>query len=606
MSILFIFITIFAVLYVGAKPSLSYFGIDFLFTADWDPVGKKFGAVVPLYGTLVTSFLAIFLAVPLSLGIAFFITEIAPKRLSDILRVFVELLAGIPSIIYGMWGLLVFAPYFAKNIHPWIKVNLGQNEYIGFLFQGIPTGINVLTASIVLSIMILPFITSVVCDAFKIVPELLKESAYGLGATTTEVVWKVMVPYARTAIVGGVILGLGRALGETMAVSFVIGNAHRLSFSLLDPGSTISSALANEFTEAESELYTASLVVLGLILFTITFIILGLSKLLLYRLKRSTQPMPFSPLFSFKAKLFPATNRWSFLERLNISTYKFSFMPLHSKRQFWDKFAKSFAAISLFISLFWLCWILFTLFYNGFSGLGFHVFTQMTPPPGGQGGLLNAIAGSLLITVLAVIIGTPIGLMAGIYLAEYNRSMRVIRSCVRFLNDVLLSAPSIIIGLYVYEFYVVPMQQFAGFAGVLALAIIVIPIVVRVTENTFNLIPVNLREACIALGATKYECITKVLFSVAKTGTVTGVLLAIARISGETAPLLFTALNNQFWSLDLTKPMANLPSVIFQYAMSPFNSWHQLAWTGALLITLWVLGLNLIARLSMRNNPTLY
>jgi len=243
----------------------------------------------------------------------------------------------------------------------------------------------------------------------------------------------------------------------------------------------------------------------------------------------------------------------------------------------------------------WLVLILGVLLYEGFSGLSLAVFTEMTPPPGSTGGLLNAIMGSLVLTGLAVLIGTPIGILAGTYMAEYGRYAHVTKY-VRFINDILLSAPSIVIGLFIYEVVVAPMGHFSGFAGGLALAVLVIPVVVRTTEDMLLLVPKELREASTALGAPRARMIWRVSYRAARAGIITGILLAIARVSGETAPLLFTALNNQFFSTDLNKPMANLPYVIFQFALSPYADWQRLAWVGALIITFAVLALSIIAR----------
>jgi phosphate transport system permease protein len=243
----------------------------------------------------------------------------------------------------------------------------------------------------------------------------------------------------------------------------------------------------------------------------------------------------------------------------------------------------------------WLVLILGTLLLEGFSGLSLAVFTEMTPPPGSAGGLLNPIIGSLMLTVLAVAIGTPIGMLAGTYMAEYGRYDKL-SSVVRFINDILLSAPSIVVGLFIYEVMVAPMGHFSGYAGAVALAVLVMPVVVRTTEDMLTLVPNQLREAAAALGMPRAFVIAKVCYRAAKAGMVTGVLLAVARISGETAPLLFTALNNQFWSTNLNAPMASLPTVIFQFALSPYKEWQQLAWTGALIITFTVLALSITAR----------
>ncbi|SPF51496.1 phosphate transporter subunit; membrane component of ABC superfamily [Syntrophobacter sp. SbD1] len=273
-------------LFIGSMPAIRKFGFGFIGSAAWNPVTEQFGGLVPIYGTIVTSAIALLIAVPVSFGIALFLTEMCPLWLKRPLGTAIELLAGIPSIIYGMWGLFVFAPLFRDYAEPWVISHLGKIPVVGPLFHGPPMGIGMASAGLILSIMVIPFIASVMRDVFEVVPPLLKESAYGLGATTWEVVRHIVLPYTKIGVVGGIMLGLGRALGETMAVTFVIGNAHELNASFLMPGNTIASTLANEFTEAIGDLYTSSLIELGLILFGITFIVLALAKLLLIRLSR--------------------------------------------------------------------------------------------------------------------------------------------------------------------------------------------------------------------------------------------------------------------------------------------------------------------------------
>ena len=270
----------------GALPALQTFGIAFLFSDVWNPVTEKFGALAPIFGTLVTSAIAMLVGIPVAFGIAVFITEICPIWLKRPLATMIELLAAIPSIIYGIWGLFVFAPFVQQYIQPALIGSLGQIPGFGALFAGPPLGIGVLTAGFILAIMVLPFISSIMRDVFETVPAILKESAYGLGATRSEVVRQVVLPYTRIGVVGGIMLGLGRALGETMAVTFVIGNAHRISVSILQPGTTISASLANEFTEAVGDLYLSSLIALGLILFVITFVVLAIAKFMLLRLQK--------------------------------------------------------------------------------------------------------------------------------------------------------------------------------------------------------------------------------------------------------------------------------------------------------------------------------
>ena len=270
----------------GAAPAFSEFGWGFLTSDKWNPVTEKFGAVPPIYGTLVTSFIAMLIGIPVSLGVAIFITELCPPKLKRPISTAIELLAGIPSIIYGIWGLFVLAPFLQAHVQPLIIDSFADVPVLSTLFAGPPYGIGVLTAGIILSIMVLPYITSVTRDVFETVPAVLKESAYGLGCTTWEVVGKVVLPYTRTGVIGGVMLGLGRALGETMAVTFVIGNAHKIAGSILAPGTTISATIANEFTEAETPLYTSSLIALGLLLFVITFLVLAAARLMLLRLQK--------------------------------------------------------------------------------------------------------------------------------------------------------------------------------------------------------------------------------------------------------------------------------------------------------------------------------
>jgi phosphate transport system permease protein len=270
----------------GAWPALAHFKLHFLTREVWNPVTDQYGALAAVYGTVVTSVIALVIAIPVSFGIAIFLTELAPVWMKRPVGIAIELLAAVPSIIYGIWGLFVLAPVLQRHVQPWLIDTLGPLPLVGKLFQGPPFGIGILTAGIVLAIMVVPFISAVTRDVFETVPDVLKESGYGLGATTWEVIWQVVVPYARTGMIGGIMLGLGRALGETMAVTFVIGNAHRIGSSLLAPGTTISAAIANEFTEAVGDLYTSSLVALGALLFLITFTVIAAARFMLLRLER--------------------------------------------------------------------------------------------------------------------------------------------------------------------------------------------------------------------------------------------------------------------------------------------------------------------------------
>jgi phosphate transport system permease protein len=275
-----------ASLVYGAWPAMRHFGFGFIVNSAWNPVTDNYGALAPIYGTLVTSLIAMLIGIPVAFGVALFITELCPKWLRRPLGTMIELLAAIPSIIYGIWGLFVLAPFVQEYVEPALIATLGHIPGIGVLFAGPPLGIGVLTAGFILAVMVLPFIASVMRDVFETVPPMLKESAYGIGATTSEVMWRVVLPFTRIGVVGGILLGLGRALGETMAVTFVIGNSHHVQASILQPGTTISAALANEFTEAVGDLYQSSLIELGFILFVITFVVLAAAKLMLIRLQK--------------------------------------------------------------------------------------------------------------------------------------------------------------------------------------------------------------------------------------------------------------------------------------------------------------------------------
>ena len=549
-------------LVLGAIPAFREFGLGFITTESWNPVTEKFGAIAPIFGTIITSVIALAIAVPLGLLIAMFLTELCPMWARRPIGIAIELLAGIPSIIYGIWGLFVFAPFLQTYVQPPLIAAFENVPVLSTLFAGPPYGIGILTASLILAIMVLPFITAISRDVFDAVPPVLKEAAYGLGWTQWEVWRYVVLPFTRIGVIGGVMLGLGRALGETMAVTFVIGNAHKISASILAPGTTISATIANEFTEAVGDLYTSS----------------------------SDRPRPHIIRHHFyRARYCPLSAAAHRAEAWLMDA------KLYASRRRRNLFASSAAYCATAIGLAWLALILGELFWKGFGGLSLRVFTEMTPPPGAAGGLLNAIVGSLIMTALALAIGTPIGILAGTYMAEYGRHDRL-TSLVRFINDILLSAPSIVIGLFIYELMVRPMGHFSGIAGAVVLAVLVVPVMVRTTEDMLMLVPDTLREAAASIGLPRSLMIRQVAYRAARAGIITGILLAVARVSGETAPLLFTALNNQFFSADLNAPMASLPAVIFQFALSPYKDWQELAWTGALIITLAVLALSILAR----------
>ena len=499
------------------------------------------------------------IGVPVSFGIALFLTEMCPAWLRRPLGTAVELLAAIPSIIYGMWGLFVFAPLFADHVQPLLTTRIGQLPIIGPLFQGPPIGIGMLTAGIVLAIMVIPFIASVMRDVFEMVPPVLKESAYGLGATTWEVVRNIVLPYTRIGVVGGIMLGLGRALGETMAVTFVIGNAYQIS---------AVAVRARQLDRLDAR----------------------------QRIHRGGRPDP--PRVADRARPGAVRDHLHRARPVAHAARQLARARASRPEGRHDHDARAIAPAHRDLPLYRtaLRQPLQPDRVDGRDGLrpvlpaagscrpcsqrlpGAEpaLFTQMTPPPGSEGGLPTR-SSAACDRRRRHADRTPIGILAGIYLAEFGKNGWVAR-LTRFINDILLSAPSIVIGLFVYTVYVAQVEHFSGWAGSFALALIAIPVVVRTTENMLRLVPASLREAAVALGAPQWKVILMVTLRAVRGGVVTGILLAVARISGETAPLLFTALNNQFWSTDMNAPMANLPVVIFQFAMSPYEDWSR--WPG--------------------------
>ena len=489
-------------------PASREFGFGFLTTQRWNPVTEKFGAIAPIYGTIVTSLIAMVIGVPVSFGIAIFLTELCPYPLRRPIGIAIELLAGIPSIIYGIWGLFVFAPFLQATVQPFLIDTFGNVPVLDALFAGPPYGIGIFTAGLILAIMVLPFITAITRDVFLTVPPVLKEAAYGVGCTTWEVVRKVVLPYTRVGVIGGVMLGLGRALGETMAVTFVIGNAHRISAS--HPGAGHHHLRLHRQRVQRGGRRPLHLVA---------------DRARPHPLRHHLHRPGRRPAHADADREEPRLMKSDGPLRPPPAAQRHHHGPVGrrdrcSARPGWSSSWRRCCGTAS-------------------AGLSLEVFTANTPPPGSAGGLANAIVGSLILTVMGVVIGTPIGILAGTYMAEYGRYSRL-TTIVRFVNDILLSAPSIVIGLFVYEIMVARMGHFSGWAGGVALAILVLPVVIRTTEDMLLLVPDSLREAASGLGSPRWKLIADVSYRAARAGIVTGVLLAIARITGETAPLLFT------------------------------------------------------------------
>ncbi len=612
--------------------------------AKWDPEPshRKFGSLAFIYGTVVTSIIAMLIAVPLGVGTATYLAEIAPGWLRKTGSFLVEMLAAIPSVVYGFWGLYVFAPVLQRLI-----AGLGGPDQ---------AGIGLLPAGLVLGIMIVPYVAAVSFDVCQAVPRSQREGSLALGATRWQTIWTVILPYARPGILGGCFLALGRALGETMAVTMLIGNRPDISLSLFAKGNSIPSVIANEFTEATYDLYLSALVELGLVLLLVSVGFSCLGRLLIWQMNRRPalkKSASFGGRLAFWNKRSTAAKPDAALagERPAAISPGFGTSPAISARaSFMDSLMtggngrRGIAAIPLLLPLaaawaavafgvqnpdlrvallalitaagavvvVWslgvlgLCLAVTTvplflivgyLFYRGGTSLNWDFFTQL-PKPVGQtgGGMANAFYGSALMVGLATAFSVPVGLLAAIYLAEYRSDW--LAPTVRFVAEMLGSVPSIVIGIFGYYLVVKPItHNFSGLAGGFALGVMMIPIVMRASEEALKLVPQALRNASYALGASHWQTIVRVSVPAALPAIITAVFLGIARVAGETAPLLLTASNNRYWPRSLNDFTPSLPVYIFNYAISPYEDWHRQAWAAAFVLVTAIMILNVGIRL---------
>ncbi|HVT13489.1 MAG TPA: phosphate ABC transporter permease subunit PstC [Fimbriimonadaceae bacterium] len=618
-------------LYLDSALTRDRFGWSMLSASSWDVPHEIYGAATFIFGTLVSSFVALLVAVPIGLGASLFLTEVAPKWLATPISFIIELLAAVPSIVYGLWGFMVLCPFLQNHLSPWLSKNLGSNP----LFGGAPALTNVLAAGLILAIMIMPFITAVSREVIRTVPTSMREASLGLGCTRWETIKNVVLPASKAGISGACILGLGRAIGETMAVVMVIGNTPQIKASLLQPAYTMSGLLANQFNEAfDNKLQRSALLEIALILFVITLLVNALARLLIVAAKSEISGR--KPTSERVLRLRRAVTRITdFIGRFGVggSVGGLTLLQFISDfRQFGAAaFLRTFelgvVAVLLIVAAFrtfktgtvrvrhlldstmrvlfsacgiLACFVLGAVLYyvadHGFKGLSLQLFTQ-TPGPAGsdQGGLKNAMLGTVLLVGIAGAVGIPMGLLAGIYVAEFSNGR--LGGLVRFAADVLNGIPSVVVGLFAYAAFVLPFGHFSGWAGGLSLAVIMIPTVARTTEDMLRLVPNSYREAALGLGASRVQMIRTVVVPAAKAGVLTGVMLAIARVAGETAPLLFTAFGNDLVNMNPGKPVSSLTMSIYLYSVSPYDSWINQAWAGALVLLLFVLTLSLAARL---------
>jgi phosphate transport system permease protein len=569
--------------------ALRTIGLSFFTQTTWDPEPNHriFGSLAFVYGTIATSAIAMLLAVPLGIATAAFLSEIAPGWLRRPASFLVEMLAAIPSVVYGFWGFYVLAPQLQQVI-----------DWLGGPNTG---GRGLLPAGIVLAIMIVPYIAAVGYDVCQAVPSSQRAAALALGATRWQMIWRVVLPYARPGIVGGCFLALGRALGETMAVTMLIGNLPKIIWSPFAKGDSIASAIANQFTEANYDLYLSALVELGLVLLLVNILVNTLARILIWRVGRVG-----------KGRIFPGWNRAprhgtlpdpaAASEGPSAATSEDSSLPhtaLPSRNpvaQWVNAIMTGVLGLALTITVGCLFAIFGYLLYHGIGALNWDFFVKLPVPVGEKGGgMANALVGSAMLVGLATLFAVPIGVLAAIFLAEYRSDK--LGPAVRFIGELLGGVPSIVIGIFGYAILVRPLGHFSGWAGAFALAVMMLPIVMRASEEALKLVPTSIRNASYALGASQYQTVWRVIVPAALPAIITAVFLSIARIGGETAPLLLTAANNQFWPTSPNDFTPSLPAYVFYYAMSPYEDWKRQAWAAALVLLTIVMLLNVGIRL---------
>jgi phosphate transport system permease protein len=566
-------------------------GVSFFTTETWDPAHREFGALAFIYGTVATSAIAMLIAVPLGVGTAAFLSEIAPGWLRKTGAFLVEMLAAIPSVVYGFWGIFVLAPIMQS-----IFTALGGPN------QG---GVGILSAGIILSIMIVPYVAAVSFDVCQAVPDSQREASYALGATRWQTIWGAVLPFARPGIMGGCFLALGRALGETMAVKMLIGNVPVISLSPFAEGYSIPSVIANELNSAEYDLHGSALVELGLVLLAVSVVVNSLARLLIWRMGRRGKTGLFASVLGFlrpqvcqAAMSAPTAAAKAAVERASRIPHRVLGELAQPGRgnAVKNHLMTSVLALCLAITVGFLLFILTYLVFRGVGALNLAFFINL-PKPADEpdGGMANALYGSFLLVGLASAFAVPSGILAAVYLAEY-RSDRL-GPVVRFIGEMLAGVPSIVIGVFAYYLLVKPMGHFSGWAGAFALGVMMIPIVMRATEEALRLVPASLRQASYALGASQWQTVLKVTLPAAFPAIITAVFLAIARVVGETAPLLLTTASNSFWPTSPNDEMPSLPYFIFKYSEGPSENWHRQGWAAALVLLTVVMVLSFGVRL---------
>jgi phosphate transport system permease protein len=604
--VVLLFFLLVAVLVHGAWPAMQRLGFRFFVSSEWDPVALKFGALPMLYGTVVTSVVALLLAVPISVGAALCLERLCPKWVANLSGFLIELLAAIPSITYGFWGVSVLVPFLQKTAFPFLRATAGRIPVIGALFAGPAYGFSILGSSLVLAIMILPIITLVTRDVLRVAPREIEEGAYALGATWWQAV-RLLLSSAKLGILGAVTLGFSRAVGETMAVTMLIGNRNAVATSLFAPGQTMASLLANEFLEADRREYVEALIYIAVALFLVTMLMNLAARGLVSRmgkLRQTETPEPLPPPVPIPPAAFPnGEPRQDGTAPPPLLPPRNPRSPLRLRQRATTLAAQGFSVASCAGSILMLVFILGYVLYQGVSSVNLDFFTKLPGPVGTPSGMRNCIVGTAIMVLIGCAGGIPIGVLTGIFLAEYKASR--FQKLVRVMVDVLAGTPSIIVGVMVYEILVKRMGHPSGWAGGAALGFLMTPIVARVTEDMLRLVPLEFREASVALGARHFETLIRVTIPVAKGGILTGILLAIARIAGETAPLLFTSLGNDSDVINPDRPMPALTLKIYQYATSAEPDWIRQSWAGMLVLVFSVLLFSIAVRWTTAERPAL-
>ncbi|MFL5331109.1 MAG: phosphate ABC transporter permease subunit PstC [Gemmataceae bacterium] len=541
--------------------------------ASWNAGKGEFGIWALVYGTLATSAIAMLIAVPLGVGSAAFLAEIATGQVQRVGSFLIELLAAIPSVVYGFWGLIFLTP-FVRTVFGWLR-----HPYA--------SGSGILAAGFILAIMIVPYITAISYDVCRAVPRSQREGALALGATRWQTIWTVILPYARPGIFAACFLALGRALGETMAVTMLVGNVARIDFSIFGLGDSIASKIANELNEASSEMHRSALVGLGLVLFVVTLAVNASARFLITRMTK-------------RGPRHAARRRWLSRQRMksadSVTASKPADPPSNRARGM-NTVMTGVLGGCVVATLVPLFLILGFITFRGALALDWDFFTKLPAPPGEPGGgLAHALGGSAMLVGLATFGAVPVGILAAIYLAEYRRS-RLVPS-VRFLGELLGGVPSIILGIFAYALLVGPTRTFSAWAGAFALGVMMIPVVMRATEEALGLVPNALRNASYALGASQWQTIMGVTVPAALPAIITGVFLAIARIAGETAPLLITAYGSNFWPRGPGDRTPFIAKYIYDYSRSGYPDWERQAWAAALVLLALVMLLNVGIRLA--------